>query len=247
MIFKAVLDDLITFRDSIATISELIEETQIKIKKSGIELIASDRAVVAVVDFKFSAKNFREYNFESDLSIGINLTNLLQILKRAKSSDIVEFSVVDNKLIIILKGDSTRKFSIPLLDIREEIPQGIEKLVFPIRVEIPSSSLEDGIEDADLVSDALTFEVTKDGLLLKAEGDSSSSELIIDSTKAKLSKEKSAKATYSLDYLKKMIKGRKISENVIIEFDTNYPMKMTFARGNDIVLSFILAPRIEEE
>lgn len=247
MAFKAVLDDLTTFRDSIATISELIEETQIKIKKSGIELVASDRAVVAVVDFKFSAKNFREYNYESDAAIGINLTNLLQILKRARSSDITELAISDNKLIITLKGESTRRFSLPLLDIREEIPQGIEKLVFPVKFEIPSSALEDGIEDADLVSDALTFEVTKDALILKAEGDSSSSELIIDKTKAKFSGEKSAKATYSLDYLKKMIKGRKISENVIIEFDTNYPMKMTFERGSDIVLSFILAPRIEEE
>ncbi|MEM5861084.1 MAG: hypothetical protein QXL09_01850 [Candidatus Aenigmatarchaeota archaeon] len=245
--FKAVLDDLSTFRDSIATISEIIEETQIKIKKNGIELIASDRAVVAVVDFKFSAKNFREYNYESDLAIGINLANLLQILKRARSSDITEFLVSDNKFIITLKGESTRRFSIPLLDIREEIPQGIEKLVFPVKLEISSSALEDGIEDADLVSDALTFEVTKDALILKAEGDSSSSELIISKDKAKFYGEKNAKATYSLDYLKKMIKGRKISENVIIEFDTNYPMRMTFERGSDIALSFILAPRIEEE
>lgn len=242
-----MLDDLTTFRDSIATISDLIEETQIKIKKNGLELIASDRAVVAVVDFKFSSKNFREYGYNSDISIGINLTNLLQILKRAKSSDITEFAISDNKLIITLKGESTRRFSMPLLEIRDEIPQGIEKLVFPVKLEVQSSALEDGIEDADLVSDAITFEVNKDSLSLKAEGDSSSSEIMIDKSKAKFSGDKVAKATYSLDYLKKMIKGRKISENTIIEFDTNYPMKMTFQRGNDVVLSFILAPRIEEE
>ena len=246
MNFKAVLDEVTFFRDSIATISELIEECQLKVKKNGIELVASDRAVVAVVDFKFSAKNFREYHHESDVAIGVNLESFLQVLKRAKSSDILQMEVDENKLILTLKGEATRRFTLPLLDIREEVPQGIEKLAFPVKVEIPSDTLEDGIEDAELVSDALTIEVSKNEVVLKAEGDSSATELRIPSDKIKISGEKSVKASYSLDYLKKMIKGSKISENVILELDTNYPLRMTFARASDVMLSFILAPRIEE-
>jgi hypothetical protein len=41
--FEAKLDDVSLLRESIATISELIDETEFRIKKDGIELVASDR------------------------------------------------------------------------------------------------------------------------------------------------------------------------------------------------------------
>jgi proliferating cell nuclear antigen len=245
--FDCILDDVSIFRDSLATISELIEESQLKIKKNGIELLASDRAVVAVVDFKFYAKNFKEYNYSSDISIGINLSNLLQVLKRVKANEIVEFHVSESNLSLLIKGESTRRFTLPLIDIREEVPSGIERLSFPVKVEFSSELLNDGIEDADLVSDSIIFEVSKNDFIIKAEGDSSSTELRLEHGKqAKIAGDKNAKARYSLDYLKKMIKARKISSVAILEFDTNYPLRLTFAQPEKISLSFILAPRIEE-
>jgi len=69
--FNALLENVQLFRDSIATIAELIDETEIKIRKDGIKLLASDRAVVAVADFFFSAENFKEYHYESDVTIGV--------------------------------------------------------------------------------------------------------------------------------------------------------------------------------
>jgi proliferating cell nuclear antigen PCNA len=246
--FNALLENISLFRDSIATIAELIDETEIKIRKDGVKLIASDRAVVSVVDFFFSSENFKEYHYESDVTIGINLQSLLQILKRAKSKDTLALRLEEGQLTLVLKGDSIRRFKIPLIDIREEVPPGIEKLTFPAKVEIRSDILSDGISDAELIGDSVVFEVNTEKFVVKAEGDSSSVELELtkDSDAIKITTSKEARARYSIEYLKKMIKGEKISEVATLEFDNNYPLRLTFSVQDKVRLSFILAPRVED-
>jgi len=246
--FNALLENVQLFRDSIATIAELIDETEIKIRKDGIKLLASDRAVVAVADFFFSAENFKEYHYESDVTIGVNLQSLLQILKRAKSKDALALKLEEGQLTLVLKGDSIRRFRIPLIDIKEEVPPGIEKLSFPAKVEIRSDILSDGISDAELVGDSVVFEVTGEKFVVKTEGDSSSVELELtkDSDAIKIATSKDVRARYSIEYLKKMMKGEKISEVATIELDNNYPLRLTFSVQDKVKLSFILAPRVEE-
>ena len=51
---------------------------------------------------------------------------------------------------------------------------------------------------------------------------------------------------YSLDYLKKMIKGSRISDKMKLMLGKDFPLKMVF-EGNDVSLSMILAPRVSEE
>src|SRR3989338_5804539 len=97
--FEARLDDISILRDSIATIADIIDETELRIKEKGIEMVASDRAVVAVVDFMLSRSVFNEYKFEAEQKIGINLINLLQILKRAKSDDKLLIKLEQNKIL----------------------------------------------------------------------------------------------------------------------------------------------------
>ena len=58
--------------------------------------------------------------------------------------------------------------------------------------------------------------------------------------------EETARAKYSLEYLKKMMKGLKVGEAVTLNLKTDFPMKMEFV-GKDAELSFILAPRIDVE
>src|SRR3990167_7045629 len=115
--FEAKLEDIGLLRDSIATVAELIDETELHIKEYGMQLIASDRAVVVVVDFYLARDIFKEYKYTEDQRIGINLQNLLQILRRAGEGDSLSIKLADGKLDMTLKGVSTRKFVLPLIDI----------------------------------------------------------------------------------------------------------------------------------
>jgi proliferating cell nuclear antigen PCNA len=245
--FSATLDDISLLRDSVATISELIDEGEFKVRSDGIELLASDRAVVAVVDFRFSAKNFSEYNYESDRSIGINLSSFLQVLRRAKGNEKMRMKLTDSTLELTFANGTRRHFTIPLLELREDVPAGIDKLAFPVNVSMSPDTLGDSIDDADLVSDSMVFEVDSDRMHMAARNDSSSAETHLEGMdNLKITAEKSVRARYSLDYLKKMIKAKKISDNVSLSMDSNYPLKMEFSCPDKVSITFILAPRIED-
>ena len=64
---------------------------------------------------------------------------------------------------------------------------------------------------------------------------------IISETKAKV------RAKYSVEYLKKMIAGSKVSDNVDVRFNQDYPLRLDYKVIDRVSLSFILAPRVEND
>lgn len=249
--FKAVTKDPKLLRDSIDTISQLIDDGLFKLKKSGIELLASDRAMVSVVDFKLKTSSFDEYVCDKETSIGLNLLNLLIILKRTNPGDQLTLILdeKENKLEIILKGKSVRKFAIPLIDISsEEIPP-ISQLQFQGIAEVKADVLQEGISDADIIADSVIIELGGNKLRMFAEGDSSKSELKLEKDNESLldlTSKGIVRSRYALDYLKKIIKASRIAENAKIQLGTDYPMKIEFI-GDHASLSIVLAPRVSEE
>lgn len=249
--FKAVTKDSKLLRDSIDTISQLIDDGLFKLKKDGIELMASDRAMVSFVDFKLKASSFDEYECDKDRAIGLNLLNLLTVLKRTNSNDKLTLSLdeKENKLEVMLEGDSKRKFAIPLIEIsREDMPQ-IDKLEFSAVAELRADIFEQGINDADIVADSVVIEITPENLRMFAEGNSSKTELNLEKGNEALfeldTKEK-VNSRYSLEYLKKMIKGSRLSEKAKIMLGKDFPLKIEF-KGENANLNMILAPRVAEE
>jgi len=246
--FEAKLNEVSLLRDSIATIAELIDETELHITKEGIKMIAADRAVVAVVDFFLNREAFDEYNNDKDSKIGINLLSLLQILKRAGINDTLNMKLLDDRLELVLKGESTRRFTLPLIDISKEETPPLDKLEFPTSLKIDSEILNSGIEDAELITDSIVFTISKEQFVMKAESDSSSTQLeLVPGGELDITKiNDPVRARYSLDYLKKIFKARKLAEETMIALATDYPMRIQFNVEGKMSLSFILAPRVEE-
>jgi len=249
--FKAVTKDPKLLRDSIDTISQLIDDGLFKLKKEGMELVAADRAMVSFVDFKLKASSFDEYECDKERTIGLNLLNFLTVLRRANINDKLTLNLdeKENKLEVALEGDSKRKFAIPLIEIsREDMPQ-VDQLKFSASAEIRADILEQGITDADIIADSVVIELTPDNLRMFAEGNSSKAELNLEKGNEALfdldSKEK-VNSRYSLEYLKKMIKGSRIAEKAKIMLGKDFPLKIEF-KGENAYLSLILAPRIAEE
>lgn len=247
--FKATISDVSLLRDSIDTISQLIGEGIFNLNKDGISLVATDRAMVAVVKFELKKDAFEDYKCEKESSIGVNIENLLQILKRAKSSDklILELDEKKSKLKIEIRGGGIRRFSVPLLDISKgEIPE-IDQLDFSAKMQVKTEVIEEGINDADIISDSMIVETENGKLIMKTEGDSSSvrSEIDKDSGLVEISGD-NIKSRYALEYLKKMVKAGKISEIASLQLGRDFPMKMEFIKPDKVSMGFVLAPRVED-
>lgn len=247
--FSAKLSDPKLFVNSISTIGELIDEGIFNLNKDGVSFIAADRAMVSVVDFKMAATAFDEYKIDTDQKIGLNITNLLSVLKRVGVDDKVTLNLQDSKLEIRLEGKSKRRFVVPLLDISQEEVPPITQLEFPARAEVKPHILESGIEDADIISDAVIFETFNDKFVMRAEGDISKAELELErGNESLLNLETSSevRSRYPIDYLKKMVKAAKIADSATVRLGQDYPMKLEFKAGDKASLSFVLAPRVAD-
>lgn len=236
-------------KDSISIISELVNEGTFKINKDAIELVAMDPANVAMVVFKLLSSCFSEYQVEKETELAINLGNLKQILRRVKPNDVLSLELDDNRLKLTLKSDTIRTFSLPIINI-EEKEQKVPELTFPVTVKTTTEILNDIIEDVGIVAESVTFNAEPSKLTVSAEGDLSKANIEIkpdDHTRIDCQGEEAIKAKYSVEYLKKMVAGGKLSDNVTISFNKDYPLKIEFKEIDKVMLDFILAPRVENE
>jgi len=234
-------------KESIAIISDLVNEATFKVTPEYIELVAMDPANVAMVIFKLLASSFAEYQIEQQTQIAINLSNLKQVLRRAKPTDMLTLELEEGKLKITLKSKTTRTFSLAIIDI-EEKEQRIPELTFDAAVELDSSELNEAIEDVDIVAESVSFSCIGQTFTISAEGDLSKAKIDInadDSTK--INCEGESKSKYSVEYLKKMINGSKLSDRVAIRFSKDYPLKLEYKTVDKVMLNFILAPRVEND
>jgi proliferating cell nuclear antigen len=247
--FKATIADTNLLRDSLSSISELIDEGTFRISQAGIGLIAADRAMVAVVNFSISSSAFENYTLDKDTSIGVNIGNLLSVLKRASGGDKISFDLQDGKMQVDISGSSRRKFVVPLIDLPQDEVPPIDQLEFSTKVQIRTDVLQSGIDDAEIVSDSILFHTTPMVFAMRAEGDVSKSELELAKGEAALIALETVdetKSRYPLDYLKKMVKAAKISDSVQLQFGQDYPMRLSFSAGDKASLQFVLAPRVSE-
>jgi len=247
--FKAVLADVDLLKSTMPTIAEIIDEAILNVDKTGLSLLAPDRTMVSVVDFKLLSSAFEEFHATEALSLGLNMANLTSVLKRAKSTDKIILSDAEGKLVLKIKGSSVRTFEIPLIDVRTEKPP-IDQLKFAARLELNAGVIQEGIEDAEIIGDAVFLEASGDNFRMYAKGDISSASLDIkkgDEGIMSITAPEMTKAQYPLDYLKKMVKISKLSPTAILEFGKDYPLRLDFKIVDKMQIRFILAPRISEE
>ena len=248
--FKATLENIELFRTALSCVAELISEGIFKAEKDGISLKVADPTMVTLIDFKFLATEFQKYDLKGTVEIPLNIENLLSFLKRARSDDKVTFELdaESNKFKITLEGNSTRNFTLPLIEIDNANTPSMN-LNFGAKVDRKASVIEDGIGDADIITDTIILSAEKDKFIISAAGDTSKTELILSKDSddlIKLDIEEPVKSKFSLDYLKKIIKASKITDSVSLGIGNDYPLEIIFRKLDKVQISYILAPRVED-
>lgn len=249
--FKANLSNAKIFKDSVSTISNLINEGTFKLTKEGIELVAMDPSNVSMIIFKLLSNVFDEYSLDKETEMTLNVDQLLQVLRRAKASDRVflELDEDKNRFFVKMKGDSNRVFTIPL--IQEEFKEHkIPSLDFKNKIQVETSIIRNGVIDASMISHAVVFEATPDKFSMHTRGDSKEARLDLPKGSPALhvmEVPEKVKSKYSLDYLDKISKAAKVADILTIRFGTDYPLQMEYKALDKLKMTFILAPRVETE
>ena len=242
--FKAELSDSNILKTSFDAISSIVDEVQIQTDSEGMRLDALDRSHITFVHLELKSSLFDEYVCDVPEKINIDTDEFMRVLKRAKSQDRVLMSVDDNNFIITFEGDATRTFKIRLIDIEYDnpVPPSIEH---PTNFKVRFSILKDSINDIDIFSDKIILEVDEDYFIASADGefgDASIKYLHGENI------QEHAKALFSLDKIREMLKADKFSEIATISLGNDMPLTLSLKMvSEDGELSFLLAPRIESE
>jgi len=244
---KLVLAETKLIKEPITIISDLVTEAKFRIGKNAIEMIAMDPANVAMVIFRLLSSAFVEYSVKEETDIAINLNNLKQVLRRIKGSDNLTLELSDNKLKLILSGTTVRTFYLPLID-QQEKEHKEPDLKFKTIIKCPSGMLNDAIEDVEIVAESVMFQSEEKKFIVSASGDTGKATVEIKAEEnVTIDSTEKVKSKYSIEYLKKMIQGSKISGQVAIHFNKDYPLKLEYKELDKIQMVFILAPRIEND
>jgi proliferating cell nuclear antigen len=250
-LFNATVSDARSLRNLMAAISALVEEADFQADPNGIRLRSMDPSHVAMVDFELPSSAFESYSCPQPERIRIGLSDLLKLLRRAKSDEKLELSYDggSRKLHLSFKGKALKRFTLPTLEhVEEEVPT--PNISFNARAKLPSQLLSEAIEDARLISESVRFEVEPGRFVVRSSSELSSAsiELSKEGGLIELEVKEPSKAAFGLSYLSEMVKaGASTSESVTVELSTDMPLRLNFEPSGGGKLLYYLAPRIESE
>lgn len=245
--FKISIAEPRYLKDSVKIIKSLACEARFIVDKDKVSLVVMDPANVAMVIWELLNSCCMEYDVPKRFGIALNMTDLNQVLEQAKSNDIIVLEKEDkDNLKITLKGDYRRSYTLPFIEL--DSVRNVPELKFTAEVVMPSRLFEQQVKESDLVGESVTLVAGGNKISMICEGESLnySCETFSDNDiTARISKE--TKAKFSIEYLKKMVKGRAISDKVKIQFSTDYPVRLDYVLLDKVSLSFILAPRVDND
>lgn len=238
-------------KNSLQSIQNIITEGVFQFGDDGVELVAADPAMVAMVDFRMEPGAFAAYECEDEAKVGVNIEDLYSIIRRAGNNDSITLSLNEDesKLTVTMENESTRNFSLALLNLDASDIPSQDDLDFSVTADLTTEVLSNAIGDAAVVSDQVTIGTDGDSLSVSAEGDNSTIDFTIASGSdglLELEADGEASSMFALDYLSKIIKAKKLSDTVSVSMGDDFPMRLQFQVPEKVELGFILAPRIEE-
>ena len=245
---KVVLAEPRFLKESVNIISDLVSDVQIKFDSDKLEIVAMDPANVAMIIFRMLSSSFVEYSVEGEETIAVSLDSLKQVLGRSKPSDSVsiELDGDKNRLKVELSGEGNRKFNLGLIDIRDK-DQKVPELKFAATVNLDASVFNDAVEDMAIIADSIILKALKDKFDIEASSHVSDARVSVvgdDNNAIIVDEGEEVSSKYSVEYLKKVIKGSKLSDRVRLKFGKDYPLEINYNVTDRLQLTTILAPRV---
>ncbi len=249
MSMKIVIQDAPALKAAVDSIVCLVEEGQFEIKTDGIYLKAMDPSQISMVSFSMPKAAFVEYHVPEETKLGVDISQLANVLSRGKKGENAELSVEEGRLVIKFSGEKhKRTFKVPLIETGDRV-QKEPKIEFKNHARIRADAIKETLKDAKLISSHVRLQLMPENFVVdvrgengdvKAEFEKGSPELL------ELVAQGPAKATFPLQYLEDMVKATSASSVVTINLETDRPLKIEYdIEGAKVV--YYLAPRIETD
>jgi proliferating cell nuclear antigen len=226
--------------------SELVSDSEQKNKQvGGIVMKEINKSGTILVYCKLESDKFDKYKYnyhKKKITIGLNLDNLLTILKCMSNQDKMTWALDDediNKMIIILENvDKKEKktFKLNLSDLDDEKLE-IDAIQFPYAAYFPSSDFHKYCKDMALITDKIEVKCSNNKVSFGIKGaDICDVDFEIYETNGGLAidintdnKNEIVQGVFSLKWLNVFTKCTNLSPQVVLYLKNDYPLIIKYA------------------
>lgn len=247
VLFKLPSVDI--FKRAIDGIATLVDEAEFQATLEGISFTMMDPSHVALIDLLIPRDACEKFDFDGEKRrFTFNIEDVQKVLKRKHKNDSVQIFVDGEDMEMALEDGRKRIFKQHLIESYSS-PCPLPKLSFNAKLVLVYEDFMDILKDLETCADHITIAASKDDVVFSGKSDQGSvrNELSKrDMGLLELEVKEESKATFSIDYLSKILKAVPCG-TVKVEYSSKLPMRMELAldeMGSKI--DFYLAPRVEE-
>jgi proliferating cell nuclear antigen len=241
--------------------TELITETNEQKNKQvgGLIIKEVNKAGSILVYSKLDADKFDKYKYnyhKKKITIGVNLDNLLIILKCMSNMDKMTWALDDediNKLIIILENTDKKEkkiFRLNLSDLDDEKLE-IDPIDFPYAAYFPATDFHKYCKDMSLITEKIEIKCTNNKVSFGIKGaDICDADFEISETNGGLSieintnnKNEIVQGVFSLKWLNVFTKCTNLSPQVVLYLKNDYPLIIKYLVAALGEVKFVLSQK----
>jgi proliferating cell nuclear antigen len=239
--------------------TELMSENKPVKQIGGLVMKELNKSGSILVYSKLDADKFDKYKYsyhKKRITIGVNLDNLLIILKCMSNLDKMTWALDDediNKLIIILENTDKKEkkiFRLNLSDLDEEKIE-VDTIEFPYSAYFPSSDFHKYCKDMSLITEKIEIKCTSNKVSFGIKGAEicdadfeiaeSNGGLMIELNTE--NKNEIVQGVFSLKWLNVFTKCTNLSPQVILYVKNDYPLILQYAVAALGVVKFVLSQK----
>lgn len=264
---EAVFSRAGRFRQVVASFADLVTDANFVFSKQGVSLQAMDGSHVSLVAMILEAAGFQFYRSDRDRVLGLNVVDLMKILKFGKATDSLTLMFQDggDSLFFAREGEEQQdygSYQLKLIDVDEE-RLGIPETEYDCVIEISSSTFQRLIRELKSIGDTCLIKVCKKdgrvqfevqgavGKVIEYLRETTDPEQASSDTAVKLDVKRDVSQTFAIKYLESFAKATPLSTRLRLKMSPDVPLVCEYPiRDDDNHLGYVrfyLAPKIEED
>jgi len=225
-----------------------------------------DSAKVSLFELTLEKSWFDEYTVEQTVAVGLNIEILFKILNMNRDDQILQINLKEGGdfLDIVLDGKIKQLFSVPLMDINDELLGVPEDTEWSADLEIQSKLLSELMNKQSLFGEIVTVKCTEKDVTITTSdqmiGTMATEIQFDDLIEYGVEEGASIEVSYSLKFILNMTSFAEISNIVTMNISKTLPMRMHYSldiqkedeEGEEgtspaSYMNFYLAPKINED
>jgi proliferating cell nuclear antigen len=238
-----------SFKSLFEVLKDVLNDVNLLFDEKGVTILTLDTARVSLIDLHLAAENFEEYECDTPILAGINISNTFKLFKTISNNDTLEISMTNGEMMNIHINNAEKKtgtkFQLKLLDINED--QIVLPVIEPsIITTMPSIDFQRACRDMNNLASEVMITRKPSKFIISCQGDFANQETTIDIDET-VSKDFELSGVYSLKYLNIFTKATGMCSNVqLMQEDDNRFLILKYKVANLGDLNFFLAKKADD-